>query len=157
MVVSTIPVIALPKQEQDGARNLNTYLSQLDEYRSRFRSALALFDEAQRIVQIEESRRDEILERMSQTIKSCPVIEIEKLRPVHRERAILLMESKNAIMIPRDWYFMAVRDAAFTIFHFGETFGAIRDTLARCPKLLGLVGDISPEILSSRIPDHKSV
>jgi len=157
MIVPTVPVIALPEEEQTGGRNLNIHLINLDGYRSRFRSALALFDEAQQRMQIEESRRDLILDSMSHTISSCHPNEIENFKPLFRARADLIRESQDAIMVPCDWRSMAARDVALTIYHFGKTFEAIRDTIACCPRLLALVGDISPGILSSRIPDYQAV
>lgn len=156
-MISFLPAFILPQEERDQANKIKIYLTNIDEYVSRFRSAVLLFDEAQQRMEAIECNRDALLDDISQAISLCPPDEIAKMRPLFQKRADIMQEFSSAIAVQFHWRFMAARDSALTVYHFGKTFEAIVDALACCPHLLAQVGDLPLNVLADRFPDYASV
>jgi hypothetical protein len=104
--------VQCPAAERDANDHLELLLSKLDTYAQDFQAAIALFELAER--------------------------ELATLR-AQLERTRTPQLNYTALMRMR-WQFIAARDGAMTIFHFGKTMEAIRSSALReCPTVRSLV------------------
>lgn len=126
--------LGLPEVERDGASAIGSALSSLEWYIKTFRSALSLFDFSQRHV----------------------TLLVEKIKENRDDRT-----ARDEHEMMREWPFVAARDGAMTIYHFGRARDGIHETLGSCPVLRGRV-DIkklreASKLFSENFPDYVDI
>jgi hypothetical protein len=117
----------LPPAEQKTARFIEIQLFQLDMYVSRFAAVLSLFDYS-------SLQCDEATERRR--------VEKQKImgKPGYFEaNERLLNERRAALRLYGEWRFIAARDGAMALYHFGKSIEALKRNLHECPTLERIV------------------
>ena len=108
---------SFPLGEQGACDLLNGQLRELASYTDDFAAALELFDMASKDVP-----------QLFASFDSSP-------------------EEKRAIDTKRRWCFIAAKDGAMTVYHFGQTLDLIRGGLGDCPTLRAMIDtDVLKEV-----------
>src|SRR5262245_13588954 len=115
------PIDSLPIQEREGIGHVLGLLEILETHLTIFRNAVELLEYA-------KSRRSEVQAQMNRAEGATM-----------RERHEVAMKAHGQSQKYLHWQFIAARDAAMTVYHFGIILHAIRSQLGRYPTLLAAV------------------